>query len=63
MVRSILTSGLVLFASLPVVVGTALAQEPTHVVGQVQDSATQKPMSGVRVGVMGTTAGTVTDVS
>jgi len=63
LVRSILTSGLVLFASLPVVVGTALAQEPTHVVGQVQDSATQKPMSGVRVGVMGTTAGTVTDAN
>ena len=41
----------------------ALAQEPTHVVGQVQDSITQRPIAGVRVGVMGTAAGTVTDAN
>jgi len=41
----------------------ALAQEPTHVVGQVQDSITQKPIAGVRVGVMGRAAGTVTDAN
>ena len=39
----------------------ALAQAPTHVVGQVQDSITQRPIAGVRVGVKGTAAGTMTD--
>ena len=41
----------------------ALAQEPTHVVGQVQDSITQRPIAGVRVGVKGTAAGTMTDAN
>ncbi len=63
LVRSILTSGLVLLALFLVAVGRAPAQEPTHVVGQVQDSITQKPIAGVRVDVMGTAAGTVTDAN
>jgi TonB-linked SusC/RagA family outer membrane protein len=62
-VRFILTSGLVPIALLVGAVGTALAQGPTHVVGQVQDSSTLKPISGVRVGIKGTTAGTFTDVN
>jgi len=41
----------------------ALAQAPTHVVGQVQDSITQRPIAGVRVGVKGTAAGTMTDAN
>ncbi len=41
--------------------GTVAAQ--THVVGQVQDSSTRNPMGGVRVAVVGTTVGTVTDAS
>src|SRR5438105_7575266 len=63
LVRSILTSGLVLLALFLVAVGRAPAQEPTHVVGQVQDSGTKKPMSGVRVGIMGMLAGTFTDAN
>src|SRR5881398_807184 len=63
LVRSILTSGLVLLALFLVAVGRAPAQEPTHVVGQVQDSGSQKPMSGVRVGIMGMLAGTFTDAN
>ena len=42
---------------------SALAQEPTHVVGQVHDSITQKPIAGARVGVRGTAAETVTDAN
>src|SRR5437764_6714329 len=41
----------------------APAQESTHVVGQVRDSRTQLPISGVRVAVAGTTVGTVTDAT
>ena len=63
LVRSVLTSGLVLPALFLVAVGTAPAQEPTHVVGQVQDSISQKPIAGVRVSVVGTAAGTVTDAN
>src|SRR5438128_1060607 len=51
---------LALVAPLP---GMALAQEPTHVVGQVQDSSTQKPLASVRVTVVGTSVGTVTDAN
>ena len=63
LVRGVLPTGLVLLALAPVAVGRALAQEPTHVAGQVQDSITQKPIAGVRVGVKGTTAGTLTDAT
>src|SRR5438270_1231215 len=63
LVRSILTSGLVLLALFLVAVGRAPAQEPTHVVGQVQDSISQKPIAGVRVSVLGTAAGTVSDAN
>src|SRR5881392_311508 len=62
-VRSVLTSGLVLFGLFPVVAGTALAQERTHVAGQVQDSSTRNPLPGVRVTVVGTAVGTVTDAN
>ncbi|HVH08870.1 MAG TPA: TonB-dependent receptor plug domain-containing protein, partial [Gemmatimonadales bacterium] len=41
----------------------AAAQEPTHVTGQVQDSGTGRPLHDVRVSVLGTTIGTVTDAS
>ena len=41
----------------------ALAQEPAHVVGQVHDSITQRPIAGARVGVRGTAAETVTDAN
>src|SRR3989441_9065020 len=51
---------LALVAPLP---GMALAQEPTHVVGQVQDSSTQKPLASVRVTVVGTAVETVTDAN
>src|SRR3989449_5794711 len=51
---------LALVAPLP---GMALAQEPTHVVGQVQDSTTQKPLASVRVTVVGTSVETVTDAN
>src|SRR5213083_3616050 len=51
---------LALVAPLP---GRALAQEPTHVVGQVQDSTTQKPLASVRVTVVGTAVATVTDAN
>src|SRR5438093_2046257 len=51
---------LALVAPLP---GRALAQEPTHVVGQVQDSTTQKPLASVRVTVVGTAGATVTDAN
>src|SRR5216117_131577 len=51
---------LALVAPLP---GMALAQEPTHVVGQVQDSSTQKPLASVRVTVVGTSVETVTDAN
>jgi len=62
-VRSVLTSGLVLFGLFPVVAGTALAQERTHVAGQVQDSSTRNPLPGVRVTVVGTAVGVMTDAS
>ncbi len=51
---------LALVAPLP---GMALAQEPTHVVGQVQDSTTQKPLASVRVTVVGTSVETATDAN
>src|SRR2546422_931219 len=51
---------LALVAPLP---GMALAQERTHVAGQVQDSSTGKPLRDVRVTVVGTAGGTVTDAS
>src|SRR5213596_3627182 len=51
---------LALVAPLP---GRALAQEPTHVVGQVQDSTTQKPLASVRVTVVGTSVETVTEAN
>src|SRR5437762_3108853 len=51
---------LALVAPLP---GMALAQEPTHVVGQVQDSVTQKPLASVRVTVVGTSVETVTEAN
>ncbi len=51
---------LALVAPLP---GMALAQEPTHVVGQVQDSSTQKPLASVRVTVVATSVETVTDAN
>ncbi len=51
---------LALVAPLP---GMALAQEPTHVVGQVQDSSTQKPLASVRVTVVGISVETVTDAN
>src|SRR2546425_4048309 len=51
---------LALVAPLP---GMALAQEPTHVVGQVQDSSTQKPLASVRVTVVGTAVETVTEAN
>src|SRR5437016_1474443 len=51
---------LALVAPLP---GMALAQEPTHVVGQVQDSSTQKPLASVRVTVVGTSVETVTEAN
>ena len=51
---------LALVAPLP---GMALAQEPTHVVGQVQDSSTRKPLASVRVTVVGTSVETVTDAN
>src|SRR5207237_10567352 len=60
---SILTSGFVLFGLFPVVRGTAFAQEPTHVTGQVHDSTTRNPLPGVRVTVVGTAVGVVTDAS
>src|ERR1041385_5530871 len=63
LVRSILTSGIALLPLFLVAVGRAPAQEPTHVVGQVQDSISQKPIAGVRVSVVGTAAGTVTDAN
>src|SRR5438105_1439635 len=63
LVRCVLPTGLVLFGLFLVTVGRAPAQEPTHVAGQVQDSITQKPIAGVRVGVKGTAAGTVTDAN
>lgn len=50
---------LALVALLP---GVSAAQEPTRVVGQVQDSSTGKPLRDVRVTVVGTATGTVTDV-
>src|SRR5438552_3054802 len=62
-VRSVLTSGLVLFGLFPVVPGTAPAQERTHVAGQVQDSSTRNPLPGVRVTVVGTAVGVMTDAS
>lgn len=40
--------------------GAAAAQEPIHVVGQVRDSSTGKPIRDVRVTVMGTGIGTAT---
>jgi len=43
--------------------GGAAAQEPTHVVGQVRDSSTLKPIPGVRVTVVGTALGTATDAN
>ena len=43
--------------------GGAAAQEPTHVVGQVRDSSTLKPIPGVRVTVVGTAVGTATDAN
>jgi len=63
LVRCVLPIGLLLFALLPVAVSRAPAQEPTHVVGQVQDSVTQKPIAGVRVSVVGIVGGTFTDAS
>src|SRR6184192_4465700 len=62
-VRSVLTSGLVLFGLFPVVAGTAPAQERTHVAGQVQDSSTRNPLPGVRVTVVGTAVGVMTDAN
>src|SRR5438094_7635879 len=53
-------AALALVAPLP---GMALAQEPTHVVGQVQDSVTQKPLASVRVTVVGTSVETVTEAN
>src|SRR2546430_715168 len=53
-------AALALVAPLP---GMALAQEPTHVVGQVQDSSTQKPLASVRVTVVGTAVETVTEAN
>ena len=41
--------------------GAALAQEPTHVTGQVKDAGTGNPIAGVRVTVVGTLVATVTD--
>ena len=63
LVRCVVPTGLLLFALLPVAVVRAAAQEPTHVAGQVQDSISQKPIAGVRVSVLGTAAGTVTDAN
>ena len=51
---------LALVAPLP---GTALAQGPTRVTGQVQDSATGRPMRYARVTVLGTAVGTITDAN
>src|SRR5437016_11156718 len=62
-VRSVLTSGLVLFGLFPVVPGTAPAKERTHVAGQVQDSSTRNPLPGVRVTVVGPAVGVMTDAS
>jgi TonB-linked SusC/RagA family outer membrane protein len=42
--------------------GKVVAQQVTHVVGQVVDSTTQRPISGVRVSIVGTVVGTTTDV-
>ena len=41
----------------------ATAQGPTHVTGQVQDSSTGRALRDVRITVVGTAAGTVTDVN
>src|SRR5437773_11885838 len=62
-VRSVLTSGLVLFGLFPVVAGTALAQERTHVAGQEEDSSTLNPLHGVRATVLSTALGAMTDTS
>src|SRR6266513_5726622 len=51
---------LALLAPLP---RAAPAQEPTHVVGQVRGSSSQLPIPGVRVAVVGTAVGTVTDAT
>ena len=41
--------------------GAALAQQPTHVTGQVQDAGTSKPLASVRVAVVHTLISTLTD--
>src|SRR5881227_2640188 len=51
---------LALLAPLP---RAAPAQAPTRVTGQVQDSATGRPMRYARVLVLGTAVGTVTDAN
>jgi TonB-linked SusC/RagA family outer membrane protein len=56
-------TGVLALALLAPLARTAPAQESTHVVGQVQDSSTQQPIADVRVTVVGTTVGTVTDAS
>jgi TonB-dependent SusC/RagA subfamily outer membrane receptor len=53
----------VLVLALVAPLGAATAQEPTHVVGQVRDSSTLKPIAGVRVTVVGTALGTATDAN
>src|SRR5438445_3058999 len=51
---------LALVAPLP---GMALAQEPTHVVGQAQASSSEEPLASGRLTVVVTCVGTVTDAN
>src|SRR5438105_1958202 len=61
--RCIFTFGFVLLGLSPAVARTAVAQGSRVVAGQVQDSSTRTPLSGVRVSVVGTTISTSTDAN
>src|SRR5438034_4931632 len=61
--RPLLRAAVLVLALVAPLPATGAAQEPTHVVGQVQDSSTLRPIPGVRVTVMGTAVATVTDAN
>src|SRR5205823_2566501 len=61
--RPLLRAAVLVLAVVAPLPATGAAQEPTHVVGQAQDSSTLRPIPGVRVTVVGTAVGTVTDAN
>lgn len=62
-VLGLLLRALILAAFVAPWPGRAVAQQPTHVTGVVRDSSSEQPIANVRVQVVGTNVGTMTDLS